>query len=291
MQQGCLMPIPERRMRAHIYPNVGRCIYCGSDGEGEGLRTEHIIPGGLGGRLELPEASCVNCEKETSAFEGRVLGKIYGTTRAHFGVRREQTGKRRWPDNLPVPVSDDSGVSWKTVEVPISEHPDLFFAIKLQPPRLFSGVPLDDTGFHNVLVDGMGDRDMWERAAKIATNKRIGLNRGGVHVDQFGRFLAKIGHSYAVAEIGINGFKPFLINAILNKRPMYLGHYIGGASAPGSQQPDVHELSRRKQQIGDRDIWIVRVHLFADIGVVRHGSPIPTSMPAYDVAVGAATRN
>jgi HNH endonuclease len=81
-------------MRKHIYPEVRMCIYCYSDGEGLGLRTEHIIPGGLGGRLELPCASCRPCEQETSALEGRVLNGIYGYSRAHLGVRREQHSKK-----------------------------------------------------------------------------------------------------------------------------------------------------------------------------------------------------
>lgn len=34
---------------------------------------EHIVPYGLGGTLELPEASCVRCAKETSRIERAIL--------------------------------------------------------------------------------------------------------------------------------------------------------------------------------------------------------------------------
>jgi hypothetical protein len=40
--------------------------------------------------------------------------------------------------------------------------------------------------------------------------------------------LAKIAHSYAVAELGIDGFKPFLNKIILGANIHHLSHYVGG---------------------------------------------------------------
>jgi len=46
-----------RMKRQHRYPPVGRCIYhSGSDWAGR-LTMEHVIPEGLGGTLELPDAT------------------------------------------------------------------------------------------------------------------------------------------------------------------------------------------------------------------------------------------
>ena len=67
------MKIPERRMPKRVYAPLGRCMYCDSDGGGLALTTEHIIPGGLGGRLELPESSCQMCQELTQDLERRVL--------------------------------------------------------------------------------------------------------------------------------------------------------------------------------------------------------------------------
>src|SRR6266576_388250 len=169
------MTIPERRMRKHIYPGVGICIYCASDGGNLGLRNEHIVPGGLGGRLELPHASCHKCEKETHAFEGRVLGGIYGYSRVHLGVRREKKSKKNWPPTIPTTVSDDSGTS--EIEVPVDLHPDLFRTIKWGPPEIFARIPPSDLGIQNATMDGMGDRDFWQRIARIGEGKRITLNQ------------------------------------------------------------------------------------------------------------------
>ena len=251
--------IPQRRMRKHIYPPVGKCIYCTSDGAGAGFRSEHIIPGGLGGRLVLPAASCHECEKETSALEGRVLGLFFGDARAHFGVRREQESKRKWPATLPVPIVDENGNA-TTIEVPMDDHPNILWVVKLAPPRIFSDTQPEES-FRDAFADGVGDRDLMRRIKKIGPNKRIGLTGGSIHIDEFGRFLAKIVHSFAVAEKGIGNFNPFLSNAILNKRPMYLGYYIGRSSTASVQNPDVHEISMRKAEVRGRQLWIVRIHV------------------------------
>jgi hypothetical protein len=137
-------------------------------------------------------------------------------------------------------------------------------------------------------MDGMSDGRMWEKAANVAKGiggGRVSLNQGGVHVDEFARFLAKIGHSFAVAEQGLSNFNPFLLNAVLNKRPMYLSYYVGMTTAAGSLTPDVHEINIREEKVDGRDLLVVRIQLFADIGVVNTDGSI-SNIPAYDVVVG-----
>jgi hypothetical protein len=211
---------------------------------------------------------------------------MYGYTRAHLGIRREKSSKKKWPATLPVSVSNAGGTS--KVEVPIELHPHLTTVIKWRPPEIFVGIPPDDSGIKGALMDGMSDGRMWEKAANVAKGsgrRRISLNHGGVHVDEFARFLAKIGHSFAVAERGLNNFRPFLLNAILNKRPMYLSYYVGMTTVAGSLTPDVHEINIREEMVDGRNLLIVRIQLFADIGVVSRDKSV-SSMPAYDVVVG-----
>ena len=45
--------IKKVRTRSQVYPSLGRCIYCESDGSPDGLRDEHIVPDALGGRLTI----------------------------------------------------------------------------------------------------------------------------------------------------------------------------------------------------------------------------------------------
>jgi hypothetical protein len=204
--------IPERRMRKRVYPPVGQCIYCLSDSGGP-FNVEHIIPGGLGGRLELPAASCHDCQRETSALELRVLRLFFGDARAHLGVRREQR-RKKWPAKFPIPIVDENGHA-RTINVPLEHHPNIQWVVRLARPRIFSDTEPSE-GFRDALADGVGDRDIMRRIEKIGPNIRIGVTAGSIHLDEFGRFLAKIAHSFAVAEKGIGGFNPFLLNAILN---------------------------------------------------------------------------
>jgi hypothetical protein len=280
-------------MRKHIYPAVGSCIYCASDGEGLGLRTEHIIPGGLGGRLELPAASCRPCEQVTSALEGRVLNGIYGYSRAHLGVRREQHSKKKWPATLPVNTWDETGA--EKVEVAIDAHPNLTAVVKWRPPEIYFHDRPDDSGIKDALMDGLSDDQLWEKVKKVgktARKKRVSLNQGGGSVDDFAKFLAKIGHSFAVAERGIHGFKPVLLNAVLDRRPMYLSYYVGMSvigTEPLPPRPDVHEINIREEQINRRNLLVVRIQLFADIPIYNPRNRKLTGMPAYDVIVGNLT--
>ena len=52
-----------------VFAPARECIYCGAT---DGLTTEHIIPYSLGGRFELPEASCNECTEITKKIEQTV---------------------------------------------------------------------------------------------------------------------------------------------------------------------------------------------------------------------------
>ena len=137
------------RTRSQVYPSLDRCIYCESDGAPDGLRDEHIVPDALGGRLIIKKASCHDCEKETHAFEGRVISHLYGDTRAHIGMRRGK--KRKWPEKFAVRTTRTTGP--EEIEVSLDEHPGTMFAMKLTPSGIFLNHPPDDRDFSGVKLD------------------------------------------------------------------------------------------------------------------------------------------
>lgn len=81
--------------RTHVYPGVGKCIYCGRPGGEVTLNIEHIIPESLGGTLQLPQASCPDCQKFTSAFEGQNAGKLFRPIRRQFKFPSKSRGRKR----------------------------------------------------------------------------------------------------------------------------------------------------------------------------------------------------
>ena len=110
-------------MPEHLYPPVGRCIYCGATSPSPGTERfgdEHIIPLAFGGNLVLREAACKECEKIINReIETPVLFKEWGylrikrnfpsrkkkslSTRSHVTLRRN--------DGSPIKISVNRNLS------------------------------------------------------------------------------------------------------------------------------------------------------------------------------------
>src|SRR6266478_5809071 len=103
--------LPEEIENTTRAPSAGLCIYCGRTEE---LTDEHVVPFALGGNLILPDASCSECNKITSAFEQRVLRGFMQHARVagHFPTRRP---KER-PTTIPIEIKQDG--QFKTVRLP-----------------------------------------------------------------------------------------------------------------------------------------------------------------------------
>ena len=95
-------------------------------------------------------------------------------------------------------------------------------------------------------------------------------------IGEFFQMLAKIGHAYAVAEIGFSHFSPLLVDLILG-RDDHLGHHIGTETEnPGSKTTKLHTLALMSARDANGDeLIVVNVGLFARL-----------SAPPYHVVVG-----
>lgn len=97
----------------HIFPPVGKCIYCGSTNN---LTDEHIVPFGLGGNLELPKSSCKECARITSKFELAVLRGSMRPARIYREIQSRNNHSDA-PTNFPVVI--ESGGITRTIQVPL----------------------------------------------------------------------------------------------------------------------------------------------------------------------------
>ncbi|WP_229189948.1 hypothetical protein [Bradyrhizobium brasilense] len=206
--------------------------------------------------------------------------------------------KRKWPERFTIHVKRSEkptiGSSlelheniddFTAQEISLDDHPSPMLAPNLIPAGIWFRRPMDDTDFRLASLNIATPPDFWQRARRVAGKGNKVLLGGGrkLRDDDFGRFLAKIAHSHAVASIGPGSFEPVLINAIRDLRPMYLSHYVGAAlngNTPVLPTEHLHTLQIGQVQFdetGER-IVCVRVRLFAVYG-----------FPAYDIAVGAAT--
>ncbi len=200
-----------------IFPPINRCIYCG-DTNGP-FSDEHIIPYGLYGESILQKASCKKCSKITAKFEQTVLRTMWGATRIHLGFRTRRPKER--PQKLTTFVETDN--SFKRSEVPIRDHPHVMTMLELPPPKVLGRSGGIEQGHVRV----------WFRDIQGNTNERVShLGRGVeikniIPINEFGRLLAKIGHSYAVALLGTDSFNPFLLDFILGMKQNVFD-FVGG---------------------------------------------------------------
>jgi len=256
------------------YGPIGRCIYCSSpiysaDEPARKFGDEHIIPDGLGGDLLLLEASCKKCESKTSGLESLCIQKLFDSARPHFQFARDRGKLKR----TLVPVR--AGSTGDTTKVPISDHPGTLMMFKFDVATTFTSF-MPPPAFVGEIVLCPVVSDFGKKVAKVkGLHVKLG---GGIRADTFGRFLAKIAHSYVVAKHGIDGFIPCLQPVIIGEPPYDhdLSRFVGSSLAEepvGSENHEI-EIIPRKSSSG-QNLIVARIRLFAR-----------QPMPVYYVVAG-----
>lgn len=262
------------------YDPVGECIYCGSDGGVDGLRSEHVVPFSLGGDAELPDASCRKCEGVTSYLDGYLARAIYYHLRVHTGTQ-SRTGH---PDVLPVEIELKEGS--KTLYLPTADHP------------FFLNMPV--WGYPSVLRGHQPTSDFGDARAHVYWSmpptvlRTLGLRDGEaaivkdtsrpINLPTFARAIAKIGYCHAVAHYGLRGFRRLVMpDLILGKYPC-IPYFVGGDRTlppPPTPRGQLHEFQFINIGYQSLRLLTVAFRIFAHSGTAEHG------MPIYRVVFGA----
>lgn len=258
------------------YTAVGRCIYCGAS---ESLTDEHIIPFSAGGRWVLPRASCRQCAAITGAFEGEFSRTILGPLRMLYNMPTRRPKDR--PAHLPLKVKYPHSTDWEIAYVDRSVCPFLV-GLPLYPlPEALTGVVTDSdrsAATSQIWIRGAGfwpDRDaqlQWLCTALGATEV---MPSATVNTEPFCLTLAKIAHAFAVAELGLGAFSPFLPDVIRNRDLSNRAEFIGGGSGNEPASAHLHEVVFDDTVGVDRRIVSVRIRLLGLLGT-----------PTYHIAVG-----
>jgi hypothetical protein len=265
-----ITPWSSRMKRQHRYPPVGKCIYHdGTDWTGK-LRLEHIIPESLGGMLLLPDATCKACADVTSAMEGQNAGRLFRPIRRQFNFPSKQRGRARQQAREQehfVVVIDE-----RRRHIPTAEFPGLLVSFAFPLPTALLGILPDFKSFAGRVSLAMLP-EFIERftALRAKYGQNISLPTAVsfpsfANAEAVGRLLAKIGHAYASAEIGIGRFRPYLLGIIRDQDPMLLHHVVGSAVGKVPASDDLHEIDILPPgQIGDPKLIVVRIRLFANV--------------------------
>ena len=218
------------------YAPVGRCIYC--DGT-EDLSREHIVPYSLGGTWVLQKSSCTNCSHITRDIEQDVARKMLGTMRTQFEFPTRR--KKDRPNHSPLSIR--RGTQRQDIAVPMDKSPTSPVGLPVLPPPLILSNVEPLTGPTEIemqiwTVEPIGDQE--ERFKAL-----LGPEGGSVSVEMnfpfrsFFRMLAKIAHAAAVAQFGIDSFKPLLRDHILGTARLDISHVVGGWTKITAARPEM----------------------------------------------------
>lgn len=253
--------------RLKTYQSVGRCIYC--DVDGVELGDEHIIAESLGGMLILPKASCAECARAINQYEQPNARNLFCPIRRQQGFPSKNRGRkdkaRRAAETFTVTIDG------KRIRVPANLLPGLLISFAFPPADALSGVPPRGSFAGRAQLTTLPGFD--ERVAAIA--RSYGKSGRSVSVDVngeaelVGRMLAKIAHAYAVAELGLGTFEPFLLDTILGRPPDQIGNYVG-SSDEAPQGDDLHRVWIEGAGSKRPELIVVAVQLFADRGFAIH---------------------
>ena len=246
-----------------VYQPVWRCIYCGDNTNPRKLQKEHIVPLSFGGNLVLPKASCRKCGSKTREFEEYCARTIYGKLRIKRGLPTRHPDQR--PTHLPLDIKFRNKIERRNL--PVADYPDIPIQFPIfQPPGIVRGVKRSDT-FEKVLLKILAPRypDLHKNYQRIKPPDAIAFRQQiNFRIFPFARLLAKIAHSYAVAELGTEAFSPLLPKLILGEDNT-LPYFVGSAPNQGAVTygPNViHNLNVCTRTIRDRTYVSVLVHLF-----------------------------
>lgn len=245
------------------YPPYGKCIYCDAT---EGLSTEHIVPYGLGGTLELPQSSCARCAAITSKVERAVLRGELRPVRV-FRALQSRTRHSSAPKAYPLVVVRN-GVE-ETVELSLNKYPILVPFAEFTPPRFAVGAAskagIEVAGIVTVSF-GADPTSVLRELGATAIKPQV-----TTHPAEFARMLAKVAYSMAAATGALSQLKgPSPIRGVILGTNTHVGDYVGTLTYPLAAHADqLHRIivlpdTKSGQLVAD-------VQLFSDSYAPRYG--------------------
>jgi hypothetical protein len=194
--------------------------------------------------LVLPDPSCVDCAKATSAVEGRVAGDLF------CAIRRQMKFPTRNPRSRLRGFT--VGLDGADASVLAEGYPGLLISFAFPLPGILAGAaPAEEFGggIALAMLPQFGER-LNALGGPPRGKKQVEL-RGFGDAESLGRVLAKSAHAYAVAELGTDAFKPCLIDIILGRPPLNIGHFVGSGVGDHPLGNDLHEIAIADPALGD----------------------------------------
>ena len=204
---------------------------------------------------------------------------MFGPLRINMGFPSKRPKDR--PTTLPVELTFYGKSEVVEVEVPVSEYPCQIAMFVMDPPYIFSS-PGD--GYKTITLTylpfGSPDAIANSELALKRLNEKYGAYQSKVYVGTESEhhlfMLAKIAHSFAVAELGLDTFHPFLSDIIRLGELDKLKEFVGAPLSPRQKTDNLHSLCLKSVIIGQIK------YLVCDISLLDR-----YDLNSYSVVVGA----
>jgi len=220
-----------------VYAPLNRCVYCTSQ-ETTDLTNEHIIPFGFGGELILPKASCKFHQKETSRVEEFILREYLCALRSHLSLPSRRPNTR--PDEYKLTLRRGAH-SWKK-KVKLADHPGVvrFVMFADQAGRVANRAREQET-WSIRLVEAEIFHDTKLRIALLGADAVE--DKVTIKAMALARWVAKIGHCFAVAELGFESLEEMYVAHLIGSESRDWNYWIGGYDRGRDVTPrELHEL-------------------------------------------------
>jgi hypothetical protein len=262
------MPIIELPMQITSpkkrYSAVGRCIYCGA--YASKLQDEHIVPFGLVGDLVvLPKSSCTQCASITGKTEQYCLRGMLGSFRVVIGSPTRRPKERPKTIALRRGRFDPAIGAFESPQTLTIEPKDMPL---MYPSVAFPGAGILENRHPDTQVNWRmslhGNTEDYKEFVR-AQGSQNATAIAPIYPLEFVRMVAKIAHGFAVAELTMNGFYPFLLPLILGKVTILTHglHWVG--TEPGELPAAAEIVSMSWNKVfweGHRKLLIVKLRLF-----------------------------
>ena len=250
-------------MTPRVIPAIRRCIYCLRDGVP--LGREHVIPEGLGGTLILLKACCRDCEDAIREYEQPCIRQTFESPRTYLRVKSKAKHKAR-KRRLLVGTGAAPTTVWTVAD--FDGFPFTLSLPKFDPPPLLSGIIKNDDTFIIEKIGTWGAPGAFEKMAALGNRVAVFTPESIEHLFSL---IAKIGHGFAVAEFGLDGFRPLATNMIRGIPDELSNSLVGLSEEQPPSTSALHELAIRMTD----EYVTVLIQLFAPLGI-----------PTFQVVVG-----
>jgi len=189
--------------------------------------------------------------------------------------------RKERPQKLPLKVKLTPDAEWSFIDVDQEVYPFLItFPILSMPDELSGRVTVGerDAKVQQLWIRGASFRDgITPHLEALCAELKVAsvMPIANFSAPEFFRLVAKIAHAFAVAELGMGSFVPFLIPIIRDADTSNSVQYIGGLKATEPATTGLHELSFDYSR---SDVVAVRIRLLSAL-----------ETPTYYVAVGRKT--